>query len=471
MLDYQEFTAKDKSLLIAPAGYGKTHTIAESIKHTEGKQLILTHTHAGVASIKEKLKKSGIENNRYNVETITSFAQKYVFSFCDAALIPSQEDNKSYYPFIIKKATQLLQLKPIRTIIISTYNGLFVDEYQDCTVEHHNLILSLSDMLSTRLLGDHLQGIFKFGRGSLVDMNNADMMGGFHTNSFALSVPWRWMQGNKGLGSELDIIRNQLLDSEQINLNDFKSIEKIITSDIYSDKSTYFRISNLLNQEQSLLIIHPDSKNLKKRVQFIQRFNNRCRLIESIDNKDFYHLSRRADSMNSENAVVIVLELCEAVFNKTGINFWFNDRGIKRKTKQTDKLMILPIVELLEKLNKTISFSNLAKILRMVSKLPEITCYRKELFSTLCKALEEAECNPTSVYDSMVNNRNIIRRVGRRIYGTCIGTTLLTKGLEFDTVVVLNANEFDCPKNLYVALSRATKKLIVISSSSTLNPY
>ena len=54
-----EFVSKPKSLLIAPAGYGKTHTIAECLKYTGGTQLVLTHTHAGVASLKEKIKKSG----------------------------------------------------------------------------------------------------------------------------------------------------------------------------------------------------------------------------------------------------------------------------------------------------------------------------------------------------------------------------------------------------------------------------
>ena len=70
----------------------------------------------------------------------------------------------------------------------------------------------------------------------------------------------------------------------------------------------------------------------------------------------------------------------------------------------------------------------------------------------------------------MFEKRNHIRRVGRKLYGRCIGTTLLTKGLEFDTVIVLNAHEFTCPKNLYVALTRASKRLIVCTKNSILSP-
>ena len=78
-------------------------------------------------------------------------------------------------------------------------------------------------------------------------------------------------------------------------------------------------------------------------------------------------------------------------------------------------------------------------------------CYRKELFNDLCKALEEAEYNNTSVYESMKKIKNRKRKIGRKIEGKCIGTTLLIKGLEFDTVAVLNAHEFEDPK-IYMLL-------------------
>ncbi len=94
-MDYNAFVDGDKTLLIAPAGYGKTHTIAECLGYSTGRQLILTHTHAGVASIKEKIKTHSIASNRYNVETISSFAQKYVNAFCTGTDVPDQENSNS----------------------------------------------------------------------------------------------------------------------------------------------------------------------------------------------------------------------------------------------------------------------------------------------------------------------------------------------------------------------------------------
>ena len=102
-MDYQAFVEGDKTLLIAPAGFGKTYTIVESLKHTTGRQLILTHTHAGVAAIKEKIKNSSITSNQYSVETISSFAQKYVTAFYVGTDVPDQENTKDYRLAIAKR--------------------------------------------------------------------------------------------------------------------------------------------------------------------------------------------------------------------------------------------------------------------------------------------------------------------------------------------------------------------------------
>jgi len=113
----------------------------------------------------------------------------------------------------------------------------------------------------------------------------------------------------------------------------------------------------------------------------------------------------------------------------------------------------------------------ISKTLKEIKGLPNIKCYREEPFSDLCKALEQAEYKRISVYDSMKEIRNIKRRVGRKIRGRCIGTTLLTKGLEFDTVAVLDAHKFPCPRNFYVAITRACRRLIIFTNNKILSPY
>ena len=130
-----------------------------------------------------------------------------------------------------------------------------------------------------------------------------------------------------------------------------------------------------------------------------------------------------------------------------------------------------PIKDNIEKLKQSLSFLLISETMKKIKKLPNIKCYRKELLSDLCTALEKAEHKNISVYDAMKEARNIKRRMGRKVSGRCIGTTLLTKGLEFDTVAILDAHKFKCHKNFYVAITRARKRLIIFTNSKILSPY
>lgn len=111
-MNFKDFLSAKKSLLIAPAGYGKTHTLAECIKYCPDnqKQLILTHTNAGIASILEKIKELEIDTRKCHVNTIAGFAQKYVLSLCETGKLPPQDDPQ-YFDSVTQKAIGLFKLK------------------------------------------------------------------------------------------------------------------------------------------------------------------------------------------------------------------------------------------------------------------------------------------------------------------------------------------------------------------------
>lgn len=476
MSDYsslcKNFILKEKSLLIAPAGYGKTYTISECLKYTNGLHLILTHTHAGVASLKEKIKDNGISSNKYRVETIHSYAQKYVKAFYTGSDIPEQE-SKEYFPFIIKKATELIKINPIKEIIQLTYNGLFVDEYQDCTKSQHEFIMVLAEILPIHILGDPLQGIFNF-KEEIIDFNND--LSEFEKSK--LDIPWRWKDKNPPLGECLKEIREKLENRENIDLTNFRKTIEVVSAnedDIFKKDSEYkMKIWNLIKKENNLLIIAPDSSNKYSRIEIVKKFNNRLLLLEAIDDKDFYKFSKMFDQSTANNIYENVFDFICIVFNKSEIEKWFNKKNVIKKRDLQDKEMIEPIQKDFEELENPmnkISFIKVMNLLKKISKLNNIKCYRKELFYDVCTALEEAEYNETSVYESMINIKNRKRRMGKQVKGKCIGTTLLVKGLEFETVAVLNAHKFKDPKNLYVALTRASKKLVIFTNNQILSPY
>ena len=466
-MDHVSFTSKDKALLVAPAGYGKTFTLAECLQYTTGKSLVLTHTHAGVASIKKKLKEAHIHSSKYSVETISSFAQKYTKSFYMGSDIPTQEDTKTYHPFIIKKASVIFSIPLVKKVIQITYSGLFVDEYQDCSKEHHQMLSELMNYLPTRIFGDPLQGVFDFN-GELVDFNID--LADFEVFP-SLAVPHRWNQvGAYKLGKSLKTIRKKLEDNEEINLNDYKdSIEIIVgnESDIYDRNSAYFKKLNGIKDEKSLLVIHPNSMNKHPRIKFSKSFKG-IRLIESIDDKDFYKLAKMIDNIAHDTLILDVRELSYLIFNKTGLNNWFNERALKKKKNEKDRERVSI---LLSNIQSYQDFRDVIGILKAISDLPDVHCSRQELLKSLFKAIEIAALTKISVIEGMREQRNKIRRSGRRVEGRHIGTTLLTKGLEFDVVAILDAQKFTSPKHLYVALTRCRKRLIVFTNNPVLSPY
>lgn len=137
-----DYLNEPKGLLVAAAGHGKTHTIAECV---EGQcQLILTHTHAGIASIKAKMAELKVDSKKYHVETITSFAQQFVLAYCKAEGLPEVSD-KLYFPAVMARAVKLFSNKHILDIMRLSYAGLFVDEYQDCNELQHLLIMKIAE--------------------------------------------------------------------------------------------------------------------------------------------------------------------------------------------------------------------------------------------------------------------------------------------------------------------------------------
>jgi DNA helicase-2/ATP-dependent DNA helicase PcrA len=95
---------------------------------------------------------------------------------------------------------------------------------------------------------------------------------------------------------------------------------------------------------------------------------------------------------------------------------------------------------------------------------------RHELFHEMLRTLQEYEVGSHGcLQDAAVRCRDRTRRVGRPLGRYVVGRTLLLKGLEFDHALVFDANQLD-RENLYVALTRASRSLTIMSVSPMLEP-
>jgi len=472
-MDIEAFLSSNNSMIIAPAGYGKTYTIAECLAAYRGnkKVLVLTHTHAGIASLKEKIEEKGIPSSRYHLDTICSYALSLTQVYhINKDEIPPFTSNE-LFEYAVVHAASILEAKPIRTYLALEYEHLIVDEYQDCTLSQHQMILAIGLTLKTHILGDPLQGIFGFRGQGIVDFSDPSLSQ-FNANSQTLDTPWRWRNaGKEALGIELADIRLKLAKNEPVNLGNYQQIEVVIApeNDYTQPGSPYKQVIFDALSGESVLLIHPMSQSDNPRVKFIQMFPQ-LGMIESIDNNLFYTTCDSFDKLDGQALVASVVDMCRRVGSKTGINNWFSDAGLLKNKRMPAYAQTRERMQtIINALATGKSYSGIASLIESIKSLPGVKIYRQDFVQDICHALREADRLGIKALESIERNRNILRRKGRKIHGRGIGTTLLTKGLEFDTVVVLNAHQFPDAKHLYVALTRCCKRLIVISNTSILN--
>lgn len=497
MNNLESFVTAPRTLLIAPAGYGKTYTIAACLASTKGHQLILTHTHAGIGSIREKLRKAGIPKSSYSLETISGFVQKLVHAYYSGNELPDQQDGRLYYAFLNSQLKKLLGSAIIREIIRSSYYGLFVDEYQDCSVEQHELVMQLAELFPVHVLGDPLQGIFDFN-GEAINMEK--VLTDFQLFP-ELDIPQRWYQcGKIALGDYLKNFRATLLNRQPIKLQNERNIGlyffQIPDGGALTAGTEYLnQLARIINNTkknpdlESLLFLVPEYTDPNNPANTVNQgdighrskikaridFGNQLTLLEAIDDKLFYQITRQADVFIQPNRIKKKLsrlrdDLLEKLFNKSAFDQWFKEEKWKAKRKP-DEAETSAIFQ--KKINGFLADPHplrLYDIIFFIKRQLQIKVKRPEVFSSFCSALKCAAEDKISVFDAMVQHRNKIRRVGRKVEGKCIGTTLLTKGLEFDSVVIVDAHLFTCPKHLYVAFTRCRKNLFVFSATVTLQP-
>ncbi len=476
-MDHKKFISGSKTKIIAPAGFGKTTAIVDCLEYTEGRQLILTHTHAGIASIKSKLKKKKIVTSRIVIETICGFAGRYVHAFYKGKDIPEQSDE-NYYEFVNTHAVEILEKPCARYVISNSYTRLFVDEYQDCTKKQHLMIQALASVLPTHIFADPLQGIF--------DFNNDDPLVDFASDLSEfeefppLSVPWRWNNAERvDLGERLASMRSLLENGSPVDLANYESSEievRMVKSEMTDRKYKYPLRLAVYENEESCLILQPPCAGDKpvkarKEIKSSFDFNNRFSLLEAIDDNSFYSLARQCDTMISsqDNKFELLFSFMKDLFRASDVDNWMSNKGVRKKKNDEDNAKSEKLKSLARSFEENTNAISILYILDEVYRGLKWKCYRHNLLYTIYRSLRNSHNNRSSVLEELVAQKNRIRKSGQRVAGRCIGSTLLTKGLEFDTVIILDAHKFRCPKNFYVAVTRCRKRLIICTKEKILN--
>jgi len=461
-----DFAKSRDSIVIAPAGYGKTNLIAlATAHHNSGHELILTHTNAGVYALRNRLRQFGTDPNSYLVDTIAGWSLRYSAAYTSiSGLVSFKPGVYGEWDDVYRGMIRLLDNSTIQEIIRRSYSGIYVDEYQDCLKSQHLIIRKLASIIPCRIVGDPLQGIFGFGQNQLADWDS-EVMTSFKKLG-ELDTPWRWANTNPELGQWLKMIRKKLINKEVIDLISIpKTIHWIPLSDSVAQRKSYWKIGN--NKNETTCIIHG---GWEKQCHALARetggyFNS----LETIECKDLLSWALELDTSRGLKRVQVVCDFASECC--TGVKTILKD-VTKRLTSKRRKMgsSLDEVFKLLDLVSNEEILSHILPALEAIRQLEGVKLFRTELYYEMCRSLTEYSGDgEISLQDCAVIIRERTRQFGRRIAPRIVSRTLLIKGLEFDNCMIIGTDSLD-RNNLYVALTRGTKTLTIVSQKPMLNP-
>lgn len=456
--------------VVAPAGCGKTQLIANALKNRDAKKpaLVLTHTNSGVAALRARLEQLGVSPRSYRLSTIDGFAIRLISTFPERSghdpniIIRSQP----VYREIRQHALTMLSARHVDDIVEASYDRLFVDEYQDCSGVQHAIVSHLACIVPTCVVGDPMQAIFTFND-ALPDWDG-EVCATFPVVG-ELKEPWRWKNaGTEKFGRWLLEIREALLQRESVDLNGAPAEVEWIQLDGTQQDHVKKRAACRANPPggQGSVLIVGNSRMPDQQQKFASETPGAV-TVEAVDLRDLIGFSQRLD-LEADNAISVIAQFAETMMTNVGaadlisrVNIIL--RGTARRQPSD--------VE-----NSAIAFHHERTYRRALDLLIEINreagvrIFRPALLRATRRALE-LSCGAERITfpEAAIRIREQNRILGRTLPKRAVGSTLLLKGLEAEVVVILDGDEMNA-RNLYVAMTRGSKKMLMCSRDRVLTP-
>lgn len=458
--------------ITAPAGCGKTHLIAETLRSNSTKRpvLVLTHTNAGVASLRSKLDRLNVASSQYRLSTIDGWAIRLASSFPMRSGVTEDTLNLTnpgrHYPLIREAACNLLKDNHISDLLRASYSHLIVDEYQDCSAYQHAIIYYASQSLKTCVLGDPLQAIFNFGSDGLADWDN-HVCQHFPVHG-ELDIPWRWVNADcEPFGRWLLDVRSKLLLGQPIDLSYAPPEVKWVQLDGNDDHAKLLKASREKSPiEDGGVLIIGESISADSRHRIASAVHGAV-TVEAVDLRDLTNFANRF-TLDSDEALLDLATFAQSLMTNVGANDLVSRtqtllRGTARKeANDVEKIAIA--------FARSPTLLHAIDLLVEINKQSGVRTYRPAVLKACIKAMQLCQSSPNLPFaEAAIRIREQNRVLGRPLPQRAVGSTLLLKGLEADVAIVLNADSLDS-KNLYVAMTRGCRKLVICSKSHILNP-
>ncbi|MBX4938028.1 UvrD-helicase domain-containing protein [Rhizobium binae] len=464
-----DLNAIKRGLVVAPAGCGKTQLITDALARHDGAKpvLVLTHTNAGVAALRGRLEKAGVKPSSYRAATLDGFAIRLISTFPQRAghnprIIDGARPN---YEAIRDAAARLVAAGHVHDILAASYERLFVDEYQDCSIRQHALVTWLAQSLPTAIVGDPFQSIFGFGGDPLADWNSEVLT--FFPVVGELTIPWRWNNaGAAELGNWLLSLRPLLASGTPIDLRTAPAAVQWIELDGRRDDALRLEAAAVQVPGEAKVLIIGDSIDPRGQRRFARQVDGAV-TVEAVDLRDLTDFGAALD-LSDPGALAVAAGFAENLMSNFSADDLVRSITAARAGSLSRALSDLEQAAVVFEQERTLSA--LADLLVSINRAGGVRCYRPAVLAAAQRALQlAASPGGPSFREATVAIREQTRLVGRPLARRSVGSTLLLKGLEADVSVVLNAAALNA-RNLYVAMTRGSSRVIVCSSSPMLNP-
>ncbi|MGQ0679828.1 MAG: hypothetical protein ACT4OM_09275 [Actinomycetota bacterium] len=423
---------------------------------------MLTHTHAGVKALKDRLSQIGVPRGKVLVDTIAGFALRYAVSFPGRSGLntPEPTDNAEWSA-VYEGARRIFDGQVGQRVLKESFDGLYVDEYQDCTRSQHQLILSVANSLPCRVVLDPLQGIFGFA-GQLVSV--AEDLAPTFERLPDLTTPWRWRGRNEELGEWLVSVRHDIEANHDVGLLDapverggVRLQDQIITC------------HRLARREGSVVAIGRWPRDCH---HIAQRLGGTFTCMEPIECPDLILWARRLELASGFARAAELVDFAATCMTKVGTALRTASQKLRANSIPLSRgnPQVRSAVAALIEVVFTDDMRAVGAAMSAIERIPGRILFRRELWRDMQRTIRTLDPNlyPTLALAAWhVRDRG--RHAGRSVERRTVSRTTLIKGLEFDHAVILDVARHD-PMNLYVALTRASSTLTVLSAGSALAP-
>jgi hypothetical protein len=482
----------------APAGCGKTHQGADYAREITAaggsdRLLILTHTHAACSVFAERTKGAGF---RVEIRTIDSVIGHVATAYHAGLGLPNdvaawvRQREEGYAELAIQVARLLNRYPMIAAALARRYPIVVCDEHQDSSGDQHAVVMALhGEGARLRIFADPMQKVFRektfVGASPPCEWDDLTNAAGMFEQ---LDEPHRWSNGCPALGQWTLKARDALKSGHTIDLRSgVPQSVQIVVAENQAQRNLSYQLASadrkqidIFEQNQSSLLILTRYNEMAR--SFRSFFYRRIPLWEGHTRSGLEGLveavsSNHGNSQAIAKAAVVFMSDVAKGFSPSAFGDRFEQEvsdGCKKACRGKPAL----IQELARFVLAQPDHRGVAKMLSRLSELRaseasfadiEIDCYRE-----FWEAVRLGDFETAAAGLAEITHRRTYSRPKQA--DKAISIIHKAKGLECESVILMPCDASNFPDKmdarclLYVALSRAKKRLMLVVSRENPSP-